>query len=124
MRGNQPQAAAAPTRNIPKGGLTTGTKVIVTNLETGVTEQDMKDLFETVGPLKSVKMTAAGVSEVVFRKSNDAAKAFKQYNHVVLDGRPMYITVSSPAIQAAGAPKAAPQRKARGNGNVNFSVTL
>lgn len=34
--------AAAKGVVVPKGGLTTGTKITVTNLETAVTQQDMK----------------------------------------------------------------------------------
>lgn len=81
------KAAKRPAVVVPKGGLTTGTKVTISNLDTAVTQQDMKDLFETIGPLKSAKMTAVGMAEVVFKQAKDANTAFAKYNNVVLDGK-------------------------------------
>jgi len=46
----------------------------------------LQDLFETIGPLKSTKMTAVGVAEIVFKQAKDATTAFQKYNNVVLDG--------------------------------------
>jgi len=83
-----------------KKALTTGTKMVITNLESGVTVEDVRELFEGVGPLKSTKMMAVGVAEVIFQRRIDALKAHKDYNHVKLDGRPMYIQVEDESVAA------------------------
>jgi RNA recognition motif-containing protein len=61
--------------------LSTGTKLSVSNLDRGVTETDVKDLFSDVGELKSYRLIvddyneSTGNAEVVFKSKADAMDA-------------------------------------------------
>lgn len=121
--------------------LSTGAVVEVTNLDTNVSQNDMKELFETVGPLKKVTVTMQNNScsaEVTFQKKSDATAAVKKYNGVLLDGKAMKMSIKKPSaserLSAAGVAAAAGGRAAQGNGrmsgrlggnqDVKFTITM
>ncbi|CAN8062548.1 unnamed protein product [Agarophyton chilense] len=76
-----------------------GVKVVVSNLHPGVTQSDIAELFETVGPLKSAVLpryqngTSSCEAEVIFENMPDALEAIKRYNLVPLDNQPLQITL-------------------------------
>jgi len=82
-----------------QGGISTGLKVHVDNLDWGVTEKDMRELFGEFGGLKSVQMhfdskgKSQGVCDIHFKNRADGLRAVKKYNNVPLDGRRMKIDV-------------------------------
>lgn len=70
-----------------------GSKVIVSNLPTDVTEAQVKELFSTtIGPLRRVLMSykangqSTGVVTVQFQRAEDAGRAYAQYNNRLIDG--------------------------------------
>eukprot|EP00891_Asterochloris_glomerata_P007885 jgi/Astpho2/7885/Aster-06369 len=69
----------------------------IANLDPNVTEQDIKELFMTVGTLKYSKLMtdSSGASlckaHVVFHSAADAQTAMSKYNAMTLDGKPMRI---------------------------------
>ena len=65
----------------------------------------MRELFTEFGKLKNVMINynesgkSHGTADIIFKNNDDAVKAYKKYNGVPLDGRPMKIDVvaASPA---------------------------
>lgn len=86
-------AAARPS------SIETGTKVYISNLGYGVSNEDIKELFSEVGELKRYSVhfdrsgRSKGTAEVVFTRRADAIAAVKRYNNVQLDGKPMKIEI-------------------------------
>ncbi|KAL2531274.1 THO complex subunit 4D [Abeliophyllum distichum] len=80
-------------------GLENGTKLFVSNLDIGVTNQDIRELFSEIGELIRYAIhydkngRPSGSAEVVFARRSDAFQALKRYNNVQLDGKPMKIEI-------------------------------
>ncbi|KAL5164216.1 THO complex subunit 4D [Glycine soja] len=80
-------------------GVEVGTKLYVSNLDHGVTNEDIRELFSELGELKRFAVHydknghPSGSAEVVYTRRSDAFAALKRYNNVLLDGKPMKIEI-------------------------------
>ncbi|XP_026411949.1 THO complex subunit 4B-like [Papaver somniferum] len=79
-------------------------KLYISNLDYGVSNEDIKELFSEVGEIQRYSVNydrsgrSKGTAEVVFAQRSDAAAAVKRYNNVQLDGKPMKIEIVGASI--------------------------
>ena len=75
------------------------TKIVISNLDFNVNDEDIKELYFQFGQVKryGVHYTqdgkSLGTAEVHYEDRDSAFSAYKKYNNVTLDGRPMRISI-------------------------------
>lgn len=81
----------------------TPAKLYISNLDFGVTNEDIKELFTEFGRVRRYGVNFAqggqslGTAEVQYENRSSALRAIQKYNNVPLDGRPMKLAVSGPS---------------------------
>ncbi|KAJ1288692.1 hypothetical protein BS78_02G107500 [Paspalum vaginatum] len=121
-------AAVAPPPVATARSLETGTKLHISNLDAGVTVEDVQELFSEVGELKRYSMNyekdgkSKGTAEVVFARKVDALDAIKRYNGVLLDGKPMNIELIGNNAEPSPMPPLIHNRPLQSYNDIQFSV--
>jgi len=96
----------------PSLDISGGSTLHIANLDFGVNNQDIGELFGEFGPIRRFAVhfdqmgRSLGTAEVHYVDNRDAMRALTKYNGVPLDGRPMKIQISGglargPAMAAA-----------------------
>ncbi|KAJ2827382.1 hypothetical protein IWW50_001916 [Coemansia erecta] len=94
-------------------------KILINNLDYGVTEADLRALFQQIGPLSKValnfnrKGTSNGSGMVVFKNPAHAQSAYDRYHNVELDHRKMVIEVVAGGAAAGVMPVMLPAMMAQ-----------
>ncbi|KAJ3208426.1 hypothetical protein HDU82_002515 [Entophlyctis luteolus] len=86
-------------------------KLSVSNLNHNVTSQDFRELFSTIGPVKSAVLNfdhtgkSTGTGTVIYKRAGDTQRAITEFNGRLFDGRPMRIELVVSATNIASLTK-------------------
>jgi RNA recognition motif-containing protein len=99
---------SAPASEKPP--LVTGTPVIVSNVDDKVDAAELKDIFEAVGPVKTIEILPAKgkqptAARVTFKVKADAEKAVAEFNERLLDGKKISVKLTKKRIILSDKPK-------------------
>ncbi|XP_039807100.1 THO complex subunit 4B-like isoform X3 [Panicum virgatum] len=112
FQARRPMAYAGYGAAQPQPPMDAPTKLYISNLDYGVSNDDIKELFSDVGDIQRYSINydrsgrSKGTAEVVFSRRSDAVAAVKRYNNVQLDGKPMKIEIIGTNIEAPAPPTA------------------
>ncbi|KAG7209143.1 hypothetical protein KM043_015286 [Ampulex compressa] len=85
-----------PKTSTSSSSQSTGYRIVVSNLQANVTQEDIKELFEDVGELLVSRLVRPGTAEVIYKTLKDATKAVETYHNRQLDGHPMKCLLVNP----------------------------
>ncbi|KAL1451467.1 hypothetical protein WDU94_005843 [Cyamophila willieti] len=77
-----------------------GHRIVVSNLKDSVNSDDIKELFEDIGPLIASRVVRPGTAEVIYVHQKDAIKAVETYHNRQLDKQPMKCMLVTPRASA------------------------
>ncbi|XP_036317909.1 polymerase delta-interacting protein 3-like [Rhagoletis pomonella] len=95
-RAPDPHASMGIFSNPLKSSSSSGYRIVVSNLHSSVTQSDIQELFEDIGPLYDSRLVRPGVAEVIYKSLTDAEKAVDTYHNRQLDGQPMKCLLVNP----------------------------
>ncbi|XP_043274069.1 uncharacterized protein [Venturia canescens] len=90
------ESMGRPKTSSTSSSHSTGYRIVVSNLQANVTQEDIKELFEDVGELLVSRLVRPGTAEVIYKTLKDATKAVETYHNRQLDGHPMKCLLVNP----------------------------
>ncbi|CAF0844886.1 unnamed protein product [Didymodactylos carnosus] len=72
------------------------TTVLVTNLHSTVTEDDVMELFGQAGQINHISVLSRGCIQIVYKHREHAEQACSKYHNRLLDGQLMYVSLQQP----------------------------
>ncbi|CAF2515827.1 unnamed protein product [Rotaria sp. Silwood2] len=81
------------------------TTVLVTNLQSSVTEDDVTELFSEVGHIDEIITLSRGCVQIVYSKPEHAEEAVAKYHNRLLDGQLIYVSLQQPSSYATKSSK-------------------
>jgi RNA recognition motif-containing protein len=76
------------------------TTILITNLQSSVTEDDVIELFGEIGSIKEIKTLSRGCVQLVYSKEEYAKQAVANYHNRLLDGQLMYVSLQQPSYSS------------------------
>lgn len=70
--------------------------ILVTNLQSSVTEDDVIELFSDVGRITEIKTLSQGCVQITYAKREHSEQAVTKYHNRLLDGQFMYVCLQQP----------------------------
>jgi RNA recognition motif-containing protein len=70
--------------------------ILITNLQSSVTEDDVIELFSEIGHINEIKTLSRGCFQVIYSKEEEAEQAVSKYHNRLLDGQLMYVSLQQP----------------------------
>lgn len=107
-----PRSPAILSTPAPQGRVV-GDTIFVSNLAKDITSDDVSEIFNRVGQVKSATVNynqageSQGTAEVTFYKKEDAETAVKEYDQAEVEGRVMYVKIVASYVRA---PSVVPRR--------------
>ncbi|KAJ5200349.1 hypothetical protein N7491_008849 [Penicillium cf. griseofulvum] len=109
------KAAPKPAAHPAPVAQTGSSKILVSGLPSDVSEANVKEYFnKSAGPVRRVMLTynqngtSRGIASIQFNRADTAAKATKELNGLLVDGRPMKIEVVYDASHVPVVPASKP----------------
>ncbi|XVF83624.1 hypothetical protein PTKIN_Ptkin16aG0504500 [Pterospermum kingtungense] len=121
--------AARQGELVQSGGSDMEGKLHISNLDSAVSNEDIKVIFSEVGDLKRYSINynengiSKGTAEVVFFRQADAMAAIKRYNNVELDGKSLIIELVGANV-VMSAPVPPPKTSTQGKPNMASKSSL
>lgn len=84
------------SNSLKSSSSSSGYRVVVSNLHSSVTQSDIQELFEDIGPLYDSLLVRPGFAKVIYKSLTDAEKAVDTYHNRQLDGQPMKCLLVNP----------------------------
>ncbi|UJR16310.1 hypothetical protein I4U23_003216 [Adineta vaga] len=115
----QPKATSSTRSNSDE------TIILITNLRSTVTEDDIIELFSEVGDINDIKTLSRGCIQIIYANREQAEDSVAKYHNRLLDGQLMYVSLQQPISYSTKSSKTVSSQHSKSvttKGNVSSSA--